>query len=342
MAKARRLHGREGTANPAAMTQSPVRRGAFRIGTRGSRLALIQAEAVKQALQAAHAELRADGAIEIVPIRTTGDRIQNRALSEIGGKGLFAKEIEEQLGDGRIDIAVHSMKDMETQLAPGFSIGAMLPREDVRDVLIVRNDRGGLFRHVADLPEGARVGTASMRRRAQILALRPDLDCVLLRGNVETRLGKIEAGEADATLLALAGLKRLGLDPLPGVPLEVGEMLPAAGQGAIGIEMREDDAEAARWLAAIDHGPTRLAVECERACLAALDGSCQTPIAAHATSDGAENWHIRILVALPDGSEIHRIEGHARADEAVTMGRALALRLKEQAGPAFLSKLEMS
>jgi hydroxymethylbilane synthase len=324
------------------MTRSPARRGVLRIGTRGSRLALIQAAAAKAALQAAHAELRRDGAIEIVPIRTTGDREQGRALSEIGGKGLFAKEIEEALRAGRIDLAVHSMKDMETRIAEGLAIGALLPREDARDVLIARNDRAGRFRSIADLPEGARVGTASLRRRAQLLALRPDLETVLLRGNVETRLAKIEAGAADATLLALAGLRRLGLDPLPGVPLDPAEMLPAAGQGAIGIEMRADDAEMAARLAPVDHRPTRIAIEAERACLAGLDGSCHTPIAAYAVPETGERWHIRALIALPDGSEVHRSEGHATAPEAAKMGAALASRLKAEAGPAFLARLELS
>jgi len=324
------------------MTRSPARRGVLRIGTRGSRLALIQAEMAKVALQVAHADLRAADAIEIVPIRTTGDREQNRALSEIGGKGLFAKEIEEALSAGRIDLAVHSMKDMETRLAPGLSIGAMLPREDARDVLIVRNDHERQFRTIADLPEGARIGTASLRRAAQLLALRPDLETVLLRGNVETRLAKLEAGAADATLLALAGLVRLGLDPLPGTPLDPMEMLPSAGQGAIGIEMRNDDAEMAALLTPVDHLPTRIAVEAERACLAGLDGSCRTPLAAYAVPTGGENWHIRALIALPDGSEIHRAEGHATGPGAAKMGASLAARLRAEAGPAFLAKLELS
>lgn len=324
------------------MTRSPDRRGVLRIGTRGSRLALIQAEMAKEALQSAHEHLRAADAIEIVPIRTTGDREQGRLLSEIGGKGLFAKEIEEALRDGRIDLAVHSMKDMETQLASGLVIGAMLPREDARDALIVRNDRAHQFRSVADLPEGARIGTASMRRSAQLLALRPDLETVLLRGNVETRLAKLEAGVADATLLAMAGLVRLGLDPLPGTPLEPSEMLPSAGQGAIGIEIRADDPEMAALLVPIDDRPTRIAVEAERACLAGLDGSCQTPLAAYAVPTGRENWHIRALIALPDGSEIHRAEGHATGPEAAKMGANLAARLRAEAGPAFLAKLELT
>jgi hydroxymethylbilane synthase len=294
----------------------------------------------KAALQSAHADLRAADAIEIVPIRTTGDREQTRSLSEIGGKGLFAKEIEEALRDGRIDLAVHSMKDMETHLRPGLAIGAMLPREDPRDVLIVRNDRAREFAHIADLPEAARVGTASLRRRAQLLALRPDLKMLLLRGNVETRLRKLADGEVDATLLALAGLRRRGIDPLPGTPLDPSEMLPAAGQGAVGIEMRADDADMSALLAAIDDRPTRLAVEAERACLAGLDGSCHTPIAVYAAPEAGQSWHIRALIALPDGSAAHRAEGHASGPEAAKMGAALARQLRAEAGPDFFARLE--
>jgi hydroxymethylbilane synthase len=328
------------------MTESQARRDVLRIGTRGSRLALIQADAVKARLAEAHEQLRVPGAIEIVPIRTTGDREQGRALAEIGGKGLFAKEIEDALRNGRIDIAVHSMKDMETQLADGMTIGAMLPREDPRDVLIVRNDDKRAFAAIADLPEGARIGTASLRRRAQLLARRPDLEIGLLRGNVETRLSKLAAGAFDATLLALAGLKRLGLDPLPGTPLDPADMLPAAGQGAIGVEFRAADNNMARMLAAIDDPATRLAVDCERACLAVLDGSCHTPIAVYAapvaTAESAGNWHIRALVALPDGSQIHRAEGHAEAAMAVKMGDSLGRQLKDRAGREFFAKLETS
>jgi hydroxymethylbilane synthase len=189
------------------------------------------------------------------------------------------------------------------------------------------------------------LGTASLRRQAQVLARRPDLEIRLLRGNVETRLAKLAEGGFDATLLALAGLKRLGLDPLPGAPLSTDEILPAPGQGAIGVEIRADDAEMAAILAAIDHAPTRLAVDAERACLAALDGSCRTPIAAYAEPMGPEPgalWRLRALVALPDGSETHRIEDHAEAAALVMMGTELGRRLRARAGAAFLARLETS
>jgi hydroxymethylbilane synthase len=334
------------------MTPTRERRGVLRIGTRGSRLALIQAEDVRTQLMAAHAAWRDPGAIEIVEIRTTGDREQSRRLADIGGKGLFTREIEEALADGRIDMAVHSMKDVETHLRPGMTIAAMLPREDPRDVLIANG-----VQTIARLPQGAVLGTASLRRQAQVLALRPDFEVRLLRGNVETRLAKLAAGQVDATLLALAGLKRLGLDPLPGTPLSTDDILPAPGQGAIGVEIRTHDADAAVLLATIDHAPTRLAVEAERACLAELDGSCRTPIGVYAEPLGADSvesgtgrgtvavvpagkWRIRALLALPDGSEIHRIEDHAEAAGAVMMGAELGRRLKAMAGAAFLARLE--
>ncbi|MEX2201681.1 MAG: hydroxymethylbilane synthase [Dongiaceae bacterium] len=321
------------------MTPAPEPRRVLRIGTRASRLALNQAGEVRTRLVASNEAWRKPGAIEIVEIRTTGDREQGRRLADIGGKGLFTKEIEEALADGRIDMAVHSMKDVETQLRPGMAIAAMLAREDPRDVLIAS------VPSIAFLPRAAVLGTASLRRQAQVLARRPDLQIRLLRGNVETRLAKLAEGQVDATLLALAGLKRLGLDPLPGAPLSTDEILPAPGQGAIGVEIRADDAEMATILAAIDHAPTRLAVEAERACLAALDGSCRTPIAAFAEPTGPEPgalWRLRALVALPDGSEIHRIEDHAEAAGLVMMGAELGRRLKARAGAAFLARLETS
>jgi hydroxymethylbilane synthase len=306
--------------------------GTLKIGTRGSPLALVQAELTKAILLAAHPELKAQG-VEIVPIKTTGDKVQDRTLSEIGGKGLFTKEIEEALLDGRVDLAVHSMKDMPTFLPAGLVIGAMLEREDPRDVLI-----SPVASSIATLPQGAVVGTASLRRQAQLLSLRPDLKVQPLRGNVGTRLDKLARGEAAATLLALAGLKRLGRTDAATAILSTEEMLPAVAQGAIGIEIRENDARLQALVAAINHAPTVIAVTAERALLAVLDGSCRTPIAAHAEIFGTA-LRLRGLIALPDGTESHRAEdrGNATLEGAAALGRALGERLKALAGPDFLA-----
>jgi hydroxymethylbilane synthase len=304
----------------------------LRIGTRGSKLALTQTGLVRDALAAAHPALAAPGAIEIVVIRTTGDAIQDRPLSEAGGKGLFVKEIEEAMLSRRIDAAVHSMKDMPTAQPAGLAITAFLPREDARDVLIA-----GDVRRIADLKKGAIVGTSALRRRAQLLHRRPDLQIVTLRGNVDTRLAKREAGVVEATLLALAGLKRLGLGHV-GAPVPEDEMLPAVGQGAVCIECRSDDAATRALLAAINHPPTEIAVRAEHAMLAVLDGSCRTPIAGHAvfTADGA--LHLRGLIAKPDGSQAIATERRGPASDAAKMGSDAGRELKARGGPGFLSE----
>jgi hydroxymethylbilane synthase len=291
----------------------------LRLGTRGSRLALIQARETADRLGRAHADLAAADAIDIVPITTTGDSVQNRLLSEIGGKGLFTKEIDEALLGGSIDIAVHSMKDLPTALPEGIVIGAVLPREDPRDALI------GALR-IADLPKGATLGTASLRRQAQAKALRPDLSIVPLRGNVDTRLRKIAAGEARATILAVAGLKRMSLAD-QGAPLAPEEMLPSVAQGAIAVACRAGDARTLQRLAAIDDEPSRLRVTAERAMLAVLDGSCRTPIAGLAEIEGA-TMRIRGLVASVDGTRVNRDERHGAAADAETLGRDLGEALK--------------
>jgi hydroxymethylbilane synthase len=303
----------------------------LKLGTRGSRLALIQAGLVRDALAAAVPALAASDAIEIVAIRTTGDAIQDRPLSEAGGKGLFVKEIEEALLSHRIDVAVHSMKDMPTAQPAGLVIAAFLPREDARDVLIA-----GDAKRIADLRQGAIVGTSALRRRAQLLHRRPDLQIVNLRGNVDTRLAKREAGTVEATLLALAGLKRLGMAHV-GAPVPEDEMLPAVGQGAVCIECREDDAKTLIWLAAINHAPTATCVAAEHAMLAVLDGSCRTPIAGHAilAPDGA--LHLRGLIVKPDGSELIATERRGTAADAETLGRDAGHELKRRGGPGFLS-----
>jgi hydroxymethylbilane synthase len=302
----------------------------LRIGTRGSKLALTQAGLVRACLAAAVPALAAPDAIEIVVIRTTGDVIQDRPLSEAGGKGLFVKEIEEALLDGRIDAAVHSMKDMPTAQPAGLVIAAYLPREDARDVLIA-----GDVRRIADLRQGAVVGTSALRRRAQLLHLRPDLQLVNLRGNVDTRLAKRAAGEVEATVLALAGLKRLGLTHV-GTPIPEAEMLPAVGQGAICIECRADDTNTLAALAAINHADTATCVSAEHAMLAVLDGSCRTPIAGHAVLS-SYGLHLRGLIAKPDGSELIATERMGSASDAEALGRDAGHELLRRGGPGFLS-----
>jgi hydroxymethylbilane synthase len=302
----------------------------LRLGTRGSRLALTQTGLVRDALAWAVPALAAPDAIEIVAIKTTGDAIQDRPLSEAGGKGLFVKEIEEAMFSGRIDAAVHSMKDMPTEQPPGLVISAFLPREDTRDVLIA-----GEVTRIADLPKGAIVGTSALRRRALLLHRRPDLEIVTLRGNVETRLAKREAGIVQATILALAGLNRLGMAHV-GAPIPEDEMLPAVGQGAVCIEARADDTRTRGWLAAIDHATTSVCVSAEHAMLAVLDGSCRTPIAGHAILTG-DKLHLRGLIARPDGSEVIFTERRGNAGDAEAMGRDAGQELKRKGGPDFFS-----
>ena len=306
----------------------------LKLGTRGSPLALVQAEEVRRRLGEAHPELAAEDAVEIVVIKTSGDKIQDRTLSEIGGKGLFVKELDEAQLDRRIDIAVHSMKDLPTWLPDGLEIGAVLPREDPRDALFCAG-AGSL----AELPSGAVVGTASLRRQAQVLLARPDVTVVPLRGNVGTRLRKLADGEVDATLLAMAGLRRLGQEGEATAVLAPEEMLPAVAQGAITVTARRGDARTAGWLAALDDPPTGRRVTAERACLAVLDGSCRTPIAAFAELNGEGSLRLRALIALPDGSEAHRTERSGAAAEAEALGRDAGEELRGKAGPDFIAAL---
>lgn len=298
------------------------------IGTRGSPLALAQAQETRQRLLSAHPGLR-EAEIAIQIIKTTGDRIQDRALSEAGGKGLFTKEIEDALLDGGIDLAVHSMKDMPTQLPAGLAMAAYLPREDVRDVLLAVAKTT-----LSDLPQHVVVGTASLRRKAFLLARRPDLQVVTFRGNVQTRLRKLADGAVAATFLALAGLHRLKLMPEGMCVLEPEEMLPAVAQGAIGIECRESDPRVRAYLAPLDDAPTRLRVEAERAMLAVLDGSCRTPIAALAELD-AGSLRLRGAIARPDGSDLIEIERRGSHGGGVAMGRDAGAELKSRIGPGF-------
>ena len=287
-------------------------------------MALVQANEVRDRLLAQHGGL----AVEIVVIRTTGDRVQDRTLAAIGGKGLFTKEIEEALFDGSIDIAVHSMKDVETVLPDGLGISTLLPREDPRDAFI-SNKADSL----AALPAGAVVGTASLRRQAQVLMSRPDLRVEPIRGNVQTRLGKLNDGEADATMLAYAGLRRLDMADVATAVMEPEEMLPAVAQGAIGIEGRNDDVDTLELLECIHDRDTAQRVAAERALLAALDGSCRTPIAALAELREGLMLRLRGLVARPDGSVSHTVTRDGPVSDALAMGRDAGEELRTLAGP---------
>ncbi|MCB1882959.1 MAG: hydroxymethylbilane synthase [Geminicoccaceae bacterium] len=299
----------------------------LRIGTRASPLALAQTALVGEALARVRPDLAEPGAVEVVAIRTTGDHILDRPLAQAGGKGLFTKEIEDALLDGRIDLAVHSMKDMPTVLPDGLCIAAMLPRADVRDVLIA-----GDALSIQDLPNGARLGSASLRRVAQVLAVRPDIRPATLRGSVQTRLKKIEAGAVDATLLARAGLDRLGIEA--GAPLSVAEMLPAVAQGAVGVECRAGDERMLSLLERIDDLATSLAVDAERAFLEALDGSCRTPIAGYCRVEG-EAYRFEGLVLRPDGSESHRDGAVAGPGDIKAAARAAGDRIRARLDDRF-------
>ncbi len=291
-----------------AQNSSPLR-----IGTRGSKLARVQADLVARLLQE-----RAGRATEIVALTTSGDRILDRSLADAGGKGLFTKEIEEALLAGTVDLAVHSMKDVPTQLPPGLTVAALLPREDPRDVFI--SHKSGTL---AELPNGARIGTSSVRRHAQVARARPDLDIVLLRGNVDTRLAKLDAGEMDAIILALAGLKRLGLAHRATSILETEYWLPALAQGAIGIEIRDGDTRANAAVAGLDDAATSIALACERAFQAALDGSCRSPIGGLAAVDRGR---------LEFRGEVIALDGSFAADMQVTL--TLTSDAKEEAARA--------
>jgi hydroxymethylbilane synthase len=296
------------------------------IGTRGSPLALAQAHETMGRL------IRSTGMDEdnfrIQVIQTTGDRVQDRALSEIGGKGLFTLEIEDAMLAGDIDIAVHSMKDMPVECPTGLVLDCYLPREDVRDAFISPK-----YKSIAELPEGATVGTSSLRRRAQLLHRRPDLNIVEFRGNVQTRLRKLDEGVADATFLACAGLNRLGRSDISN-PIEVDDMLPAIAQGCIGIERRENDAEINAILATINDGPATLRLAAERALLAGLDGSCQTPIAGLAELDG-DQMRLRGQVIRPDGSEALDDDVRCAVVDGVKCAQEMAIRFRAKMGKDF-------
>jgi hydroxymethylbilane synthase len=299
----------------------------FRIGTRGSPLALAQANETRHRL--ADAFDLPEEAFDIVIIKTTGDKVLDRPLKEIGGKGLFTREIEDDMLAGKIDIAVHSMKDMPVLQPDGLVLDCYLPREDVRDAFVSPGAPS-----LAALEPGTRVGTSSLRRKAQLLNRRPDLQVVEFRGNVQTRLRKLEDGVAACTFLAMAGLNRLGMTHVATSAIEAEEMLPAVAQGAIGIERRAGDTRAAEMLAAIHHGPTGHRLAAERAFLAALDGSCETPIAGLAELDGG-SIRLRGEILKTDGSDSHADDARGAVEDGPEMGRAMAAALLARAGKGF-------
>jgi hydroxymethylbilane synthase len=298
----------------------PQSRSPLRLGTRGSKLALVQANMVAAALK------REGAACEIVIVKTTGDRIQDCPLADAGGKGLFVKELEEALAANTIDLAVHSMKDVPVPLPKGFVIGALLPREDPRDAFISHKAKT-----LAELPEGLRIGTSSVRRHAQVARARPDLEIVLLRGNVDTRLAKLDSGSLDAILLAYAGLKRLGLEARATSLFDAENWLPALAQGAIGIEIREDDAHTASFVSKLNDNTTAIVLACERAFQSALDGSCRTPIGGLATfANNHLTFHGEVIA--PDGSDCVEAQLEAVLDENA---ETEAARLGREAGEAL-------
>ncbi len=292
----------------------------LRLGTRKSPLALAQAQQVRALLLDAWQDIT----VEIVHIVTSGDKFLSQNLADIGGKGLFTKEIEEGLLEGSLDIAVHSMKDMPTKLPDGLIIGGMLPREDPRDMLL-----GAGLKGLDDLPKGAVFGTSSLRRAAQVKIKRPDVQIVPFRGNVQSRLAKLERGEVQATMLAKAGLNRLGITDVEGAILPVEEFLPAIAQGAIGIECRKSDTKIQELLAPLAHKNTMLAVDCERAFLRVLDGSCRTPISGYALIEN-DSIFLRGLIAKPDGSSFKQAELRGSVQDAEAIGVDLGKRLLGQ------------
>jgi hydroxymethylbilane synthase len=305
-------------------------RGPLRVGTRGSPLALVQARGFMALLRDAHAALREPGAVAEQVIRTTGDAVQDRPLADIGGKGLFSKEIHEALSECRIDCAVHSLKDLETALPPGIVLACTLAREDARDALILgpacaAPDPADPY---AALPHGGVVGTSSVRRRAQLLHARPDLRTGLLRGNVQTRLGRVRAGDFAATVLAFAGLRRLGLAGEASAVLDAELMVPAAGQGIVGVTARAGDDAVLELLAGVGDPASFIAAAAERALLAELDGSCRTPIGGHATVTADGTLELSGLVARADGGFLLRRRLGGRAGEAAALGRALGRSLR--------------
>jgi hydroxymethylbilane synthase len=300
----------------------------IRIGTRGSRLAIVQANQVRKQLVQANPGLPIP---EVITIKTTADHITNMLLAEIGGKGLFTKEIEQALLDEEIDIAVHSMKDVETQVPGGLVVDCFLEREDPRDALLGAES-------VEKLPRGARIGTSSIRRSAQLLSIRPDVEISLLRGNVDTRLKKLDTGEIDAMILAIAGLKRIGQEDKIGTSLEPSEFVPAVSQGVIGIQRRLSDYSIATVLAPLNHTPTSICVAAERSMLGTLDGSCRTPIGGLATIE-SDKINLSGMLVWPDGSGLKSFSYIGGILEPVLVGQIVGDELRRLAGPKFFKEL---
>jgi len=311
----------------------------LRIGTRGSPLALAQAYETRRRLQESFPELQGDGAIEICVLKTQGDMILDKSLMELGGKGLFTKELDTALLGNEVDICVHSMKDVPTWLPDGTVLPCNLPREDTNDAFIYKD---GSVKTIEDLPDSSVIGTASLRRQAQLMAKNPTLKCVNFRGNVQTRLRKLDDGVVDATLLAIAGLKRMDMDGCATSVLDWDEMLPAVAQGAIGIQCRSDDTRSLKYLDALNHPETKACVDCERAFLEALDGNCKTPIAGQARIiDGQIQF--RGLIAMPDGSLKYETSSSGAVEDAKTIGLKAGEELKAEAGDKFFEMMvEMS
>lgn len=320
------------TAEGSATASMPI----LKLGTRGSPLALAQAYEAKKRLAEAFPELAPDEAVEIRIISTTGDQRLEISLAEIGGKGLFTRELDVALVSKEVDFCVHSTKDVPTELIPDTEICTFLPREDTRDVLISGD---GTTNRIEDFPEGSVIGTASLRRQAQIYAKNPGVTCVNFRGNVQTRLRKLKAGDVNATLLAYAGLKRMNMTEHATTVLEWDQMLPAISQGAICFQCRSDDEKTLGYLKPLSHEPTRQAVVCERAFLAALDGNCKTPIAGQAAVTDGQMKFIG-LVSSPDGKQNFRIERSGAAEDGETIGREAGLHIRKEAGEKFFEEMQ--
>ena len=317
-------------AQPVTGKHSRVRALPLRVGTRASPLALWQTRHFLEIITGFCPVLRGANAFEEHAIATTGDLVQHRRLADIGGKGLFAKEIHEALLDGRVDFAVHSLKDLETEMPPGIVLACTLRREDARDALILGPGCGvpSVQDPYAGLPHGAVIGTSSLRRQSQLLAARPDLRFVTLRGNVQTRLDRVARGEVAASLLALAGLRRLGLESHAAVALDPEVMVPSAGQGIVGITTRADDVDLRELLAGIEDREAAAVSKAERALLAALDGSCRTPIGGHARLLPDGTLRLTGLVAREDGSFLLKREVEGAASDAARLGTALGAELR--------------